>query len=55
VDEVITGYRRLLQLLEEEKESAAQCMGGDYLQSYLKIIEREEENLRKELRLLCNN
>ena len=54
MEEVIAGYRRLLQLLEEERESACRCMDGDYLQAYLAVIKQEEENLERELRLLFN-
>ena len=55
MEDVIAGYRRLLRLLEEERESACRCMDDRYLQAYLKIIEQEEEKLQTELRLLCNN
>jgi hypothetical protein len=55
MEEVMAGYRRLLQLLEEERESARRCMDGDYLRAYLSVIEQEEENLKRELRLLSNN
>ena len=55
MENIIAGYRRLLQLLDEERESACRCMEGQYLQAYLTIIEQEKENVQNELRLLYNN
>lgn len=55
MEDVVEGYQKLLRLLEEEKESARRCLDGELLQAYLMVIEQEEENLQRELRLLYNN
>lgn len=54
MEDLIAGYKRLLQLLDEEQESARGCMDGQYLYAYLAIIEQERDNVENELRLLYN-
>lgn len=52
MEDLIAGYRGLLRLLEEEGESARRCMSGQFLQSYLALIEQEKVKIQQELRLL---
>ena len=51
----VSKYRRLLQLLDEDAREMSQCIQGEILDAYLRILEQEKEILQNALRAMQEN
>ncbi len=52
MDEIISEYRKLLELLDEEKESIVRSMQGELMEIYREILQKERENVEKNIHML---
>lgn len=51
MEEIISEYRRLLELLKEEEVLISRSLQGELLEIYRDILTREEEEIERYLRL----
>lgn len=51
MEEIISEYRRLLELLKDEEELISKSLQGDLLEIYRDILTKEEDEIERYLRL----
>ena len=54
MENLVSSYQRLLQLLEEENNEIVLCMEGELLEKYRRVLQKEKEEIEKNIRFLCN-
>ena len=52
MEQIISEYRRLIRLLEQESDHIALCLQEDLLKNYREIIQIEKEKIEKMLRTI---
>lgn len=45
-DDIIRGYQRLIDLLEEEQASVSNCLKGELLDAYQALLRKEIQRLK---------
>lgn len=49
MDEIIFGYRKLIDLILEEEQYATCCFEGDLLEKYKDVLRKEREKIEQQL------
>ena len=52
MEQIISEYRRLIRLLDQESDHIGQCLQDDWLKKYREILQIEKEKIEKMLRTL---
>lgn len=52
MDEIISEYRKLLELLDEEKDKIARSMQGELMEIYREILQKEREKVEKNMYMI---
>ena len=52
MDQIVSEYRKLLNLLAEENQQAALCLQGELLEIYRNILMKEQDQIEQSLRAL---
>jgi len=52
VDEIVFGYRKLLDLISEEEQQAVCCIQGDLLEMYKNVLLKEREKIEQQIQVL---
>lgn len=50
MEEVVAGYRKMISLLELERDKISGCLQGELLDIYRGMLDKEVEFLKKQLR-----
>lgn len=52
MEQIVSEYRKLLNLIAEEEQQAALCLQGELLEVYRDILRKERERIERNLRAL---
>ena len=55
MDECLVHYQRLLALLEEDLLEIGQCIRGELLEEYRRIVQEEMDQVREQMELYRKN
>lgn len=55
MDECLVHYQRLLALLEEDLQEIGQCIRGELLEEYRRIVQEEMDQVREQMELYRKN
>lgn len=52
MEQIVSEYRKLLNLIAEEEQQAALCLQGELFEVYRDILRKERERIERNLRAL---